>query len=420
MQITVSPSTASGTIRAIASKSSAHRLLICAAFADRDSSIRCEQINEDIIATAECLRALGAKIVRRDVFYDVTPIKNINKNAILPCNESGSTLRFLVPICAALNGKFTFEMRGRLPSRPLSPLQEVLEAHGACITRPTKDTLSVSGELIGTEFEIAGNVSSQFITGLLFALSILKRGSTLKITTKIESEPYIDITLSALSSFGINIERKESSYVIPDSPYFIAPDALTVEGDWSNAAFPLSLGVIGKAPISVSGLLPNSKQGDKRIVELLRSFGGKVEESGDTYTAYPSKLHGIEIDASDIPDLVPILATVATVAKGTTVIRGAARLRLKESDRLMSVSTVLNTLGANVSETDDGLIINGQNALLGGCVDAFGDHRIAMSVAVAASVCKSNVTLHGAEAVNKSYPDFWRDLKALGVIYTEN
>ena len=420
MQITVSPSTASGTIRAIASKSSAHRLLICAAFADRDSTIRCEQINEDIIATAECLCALGAKIVRRNVFYDVTPIKNINKNAILPCNESGSTLRFLVPICAALKGNFTFDMRGRLPSRPLSPLQEVLEAHGAYITRPTKDTLSVSGELIGTEFEIAGNVSSQFITGLLFALSILKRSSTLKITTKIESEPYIDITLSALSNFGINIERKESSYIIPDSPKFIAPDVLTVEGDWSNAAFPLSLGVIGKAPISVSGLLPNSKQGDKRIVDLLRSFGGKVEENSDTYTAYPSKLHGIEIDASDIPDLVPILATVASVAKGTTLIRGAARLRLKESDRLMSVSTVLNTLGASVSETDDGLIINGKDTLLGGCVDAFGDHRIAMSVAVAASVCKNDVTLHGAEAVNKSYPDFWQDLKALGVIYTEN
>ena len=179
MQITVSPSTTSGTIRAIASKSAAHRLLICAAFADKPSTIRCEQINEDIIATVECLCALGASISRTGVIYNVTPIKNINKTAILPCNESGSTLRFMIPICAALNGSFTFEMKGRLPSRPLSPLKELLEANGVSITNPSADTLLVSGALSGNEFEIAGNVSSQFITGLLFALSILKRKAIL-------------------------------------------------------------------------------------------------------------------------------------------------------------------------------------------------------------------------------------------------
>ncbi|MBE6533733.1 MAG: 3-phosphoshikimate 1-carboxyvinyltransferase [Ruminococcaceae bacterium] len=420
MNITVFPSVTSGKVRAIASKSAAHRLLICAAFADTETSIRCEQTNEDITATAECLCALGAKIKRNGIFYDVTPIKEINKNAVLPCNESGSTLRFLVPICAALNGNFTFEMKGRLPSRPLSPLKELLEESGILLTHPTEDTLSVSGKLIGDNFSIAGNVSSQFITGLLFALSILKREATLNITTKIESEPYINITLDALSKFGINVIIGDGCFTVPKNCDFLAPTELSVEGDWSNAAFPLSLGIIGKAPITVENILADSKQGDKKIIDILRAFGGKIEEDGSTFTAYPSELCGINIDASNIPDLVPILATVASVAKGTTVISGASRLRLKESDRLTSISTVLSTLGADIRTTDDGLIINGKKVLNGGAVDSFNDHRIAMSAAIASSVCTENVIIFGAEAVNKSYPDFWRDMKTLRLTYTEN
>ena len=420
MNITVFPSVTSGKVRAIASKSAAHRLLICAAFADTETSIRCEQTNEDITATAECLCALGAKIKRNGIFYDVTPIKEINKNAVLPCNESGSTLRFLVPICAALNGNFTFEMKGRLPSRPLSPLKELLEENGILLTHPTEDTLSVSGKLIGDNFSIAGNVSSQFITGLLFALSILKREATLNITTKIESEPYINITLDALSKFGINVIKGDGCFTVPKNCDFLAPTELSVEGDWSNAAFPLSLGIIGKAPITVENILADSKQGDKKIIDILRAFGGKIEEDGSTFTAYPSELCGINIDASNIPDLVPILATVASVANGTTVISGASRLRLKESDRLTSISTVLSTLGADIRTTDDGLIINGKKVLNGGAVDSFNDHRIAMSAAIASSVCTENVIIFGAEAVNKSYPDFWRDMKTLRLTYTEN
>ena len=420
MQITLYPSLTSGKLRAIASKSAAHRLLICAAFADKPSSIRCEQINEDIIATVNCLCALGASISRVGELYNVTPIKNVNKSAILPCNESGSTLRFMIPICAALNGSFTFEMKGRLPSRPLSPLKEVLEQNGVSISAPTADTLLISGELLGNYFEIAGNVSSQFITGLLFALTILKRKATLKITTKIESEPYIALTLDALSAFGIDIIKNENEFTVFGNRSLTAPSELCVEGDWSNAAFPLALGILGKKPISVDGLLPSSKQGDKKIIELLEAFGGKIEQNGSCFTAYPSQLFGIEIDASNIPDLVPILATVASVANGKTVICGAARLRLKESDRLVSVSTMLNTLGGDVSETDDGLIINGKPYLNGGTVDSFGDHRIAMSAAVASVICQGSLTITRADAVNKSYPDFWRDIKKLGAIYTEN
>ena len=422
MNLTIFPSVASGKLRAIASKSVAHRLLICAAFASDKTSIRCEESNEDITATVECLNALGASIERNGIYYNVTPIKEVNTSAILPCNESGSTLRFLLPICAALYGNFTFEMRGRLPSRPLSPLKELLEAHGINIIRNTENTLLVSGGLRGNDFEIAGNISSQFITGLLFALAILKRKSTLRITTKIESEPYINITLDALTAFGIKITKAKSSFILSDSSEFISPKALSVEGDWSNAAFPLALGIIGKAPITVENLYYGSYQGDKQIVDILRSFGGKIEESKTdcSFTAYPSKLRGIKIDASNIPDLVPIIATVAAVAEGTTVIYGASRLRLKESDRLMSVSTVLSSIGADITQTDDGLIIKGKQYLNGGFIDAFGDHRIAMSAAVASSICKDSITIQGAQAVNKSYPDFWKDIRSLGVTYTQN
>ena len=263
MNVTVLPSNASGTINAISSKSVAHRLLICAAFANESASIRCEQINEDIIATVNCLCALGAKIDRHDVYFNVTPIKEVNKSASLPCNESGSTLRFLLPVCAVLNGNFIFEMCGRLPERPLSPLKELLESNGVNITRKTHNTLSVSGTLTGENFEIAGNISSQFISGLLFALAISKKKSNLTITTKIESKPYVDITIDALSTFGINIIQTENSFTIQSSNELKAPKALNVEGDWSNAAFPLALGIIGNAPITVENLSSSSMQGDE-------------------------------------------------------------------------------------------------------------------------------------------------------------
>lgn len=419
MQIIISPSVTSGKVKAIASKSVAHRLLICAAFANEPSIIECEETNDDIIATAECLCALGASITREATCYKVTPISTHEKEALLPCNESGSTLRFLLPICAALGGEFTFDMKGRLPSRPLSPLKELLEARGIEFSLPSPSRLTIKGKLIGDDFEIAGNVSSQFITGLLFALTLSKRRSSVTVTTKLESAPYVNITLDALSLFGVDIIKKEGRYVIPDNAKLISPKKLSVEGDWSNAAFPLALGIIGKEPISVCGLIKSSSQGDKKIIDILQAFGGEINESNGIFTAKPSSIHGTEIDASQIPDLVPIIATVASLAKGKTVIKNASRLRLKESDRLLSVSTVLCGLGANISQTDDGLIIEGVEALMGGDVYSFGDHRIAMSAAVAAAVCKESVSLRDAEATQKSYPSFWKDMCALGLKFQQ-
>ncbi len=419
MQTTILASNTSGNIKAIASKSVAHRLLICAVFANKASLIECRETNDDITATVNCLCALGASIKRTDAFYEVTPITQLNRTALLPCNESGSTLRFLIPICAALGGEFTFDMKGRLPSRPLSPLQELLEENGIIFAKNSPSQLTIKGKLTGNRFEIAGDVSSQFITGLLFALTLKEGSSTLTVTKKLESAPYVNITLDALSTFGVHINRNENEFALPIDKSLIAPQNICVEGDWSNAAFPLALGIIGKAPISISGLSLASSQGDKAIVNILKAFGGRIKEENSTFTAEPSTLKGIEIDASQIPDLVPIIATVATVAKGRTTIFNASRLRLKESDRLQSTTEVLQTIGADISTTDDGLIINGKDALLGGTVSSFGDHRIAMSAAVASTVCKDAVIINGSEATQKSYPSFWEDMYTLGLKFEQ-
>ena len=416
----ISPSIPHGNIKAIASKSIAHRLLICAAFSDKKTVIRCEETNKDIEATANCLRALGVKIERASLCYEVTPIApaEILKKATLPCGESGSTLRFLLPVVAALGVNADFIMEGRLPERPLAPLDSELEANGVILSRE-KNILHVSGKLCGEKFKIAGNVSSQFISGMLLALSLLKNSSTLTIEGKIESSPYIELTTDALRLFRAEPKKSNSAYIIDENTAFISPERIEVEGDWSNAAFPLCLGVMGKGKISVSGLSPTSSQGDMAIVEIIKKFGGKIKFDDGRYVAESSKLHAADIDASQIPDLVPVLATLASVAEGQTRIYGAARLRLKESDRLTSTCEFLSALGADISATDDGLVINGRPSLKGGSVSSYNDHRIAMSAAVAAAVCSDDVTVDGSEATDKSYPAFWNDMRSLNIHITD-
>jgi len=416
MKISVSPSIPNGEIKAIASKSVAHRMLICAAFSDTKTLIRCDETNKDIDATVACLVALGADIIRKPPFFEVYPITpdTLKHNAILPCGESGSTLRFLLPIIGALGINARFQMEGRLPDRPLSPLREVLEAHGMSISQSGSNPLFVEGTLCGNDFSIDGNVSSQFISGLLFALSLISNASTLNITKEIESAPYINITTDVLSIFGANIKKVGSAYRI-EPKKLISPKMIDVEGDWSNAAFPLALGILGKGSVCIKGVNKDSSQGDRKIIELLKSFGGEIKETDNGYIAKASHLKATDIDASQIPDLVPILATVASLSDGQTKIYGASRLRLKESDRLYTTCEFLNTLGADVSEFDDGLIINGRKSLVGGTVSSHNDHRIAMSAAVCAVSCIEEVVIDHAQAVQKSYPTFWNDMKALGI-----
>lgn len=416
MKVTLTPSSPRGKIKAIASKSAAHRLLICAAFANKSTELICEEINEDISATVRCLNALGAKISRKGRSFIVLPIKNLKQNPILDCGESGSTLRFLVPVVAALGCGASFKMSGRLPNRPLSPLREELEAHGVTFSEEGSNPLILKGKISAGEYRIRGDVSSQFITGLLFALSLLDKKSRIIIEGKTESAPYINMTLDALYEFEAEPEKCEDGFIISCGGKLISPENLTVEGDWSNAAFALCAGAISKkSKVSVYSLDPESTQGDRAIIELLVRFGADVRRKGDCFTVCGGDLCGMSIDASDIPDLVPIIAVVATAAKGQTVIYGASRLKIKESDRLATVTDMLSTLGADITKTDDGLIINGGTPLHGGEVCSFGDHRIAMSAAIASTIAEGKVIIRYAEAAAKSYPTFWDDIATLGI-----
>ena len=395
MDITIHPQKLSGSVTAIPSKSQAHRLLICAAFADKPTVLVCPDTNRDIEATADCLNALGAEIERTDIGYNVTPIQAIPETAELPCCESGSTLRFMLPIVGALGIDGTFYMEGRLPQRPLSPLWEEMERMGCRICRPTENTLRCQGQLISGKYTISGSVSSQFITGLLFATSLLQGDSTIEITGKLESKPYIDMTLQAMATFGVHVH----GFTVSGNQNYHSPGTLDVEGDWSNAAFFLAAKALGSS-VDVLGLNLNSAQGDKACYDLI-----------------PQLEQNITISAKNIPDLVPILSVVAAANQGA-VFTDISRLRLKESDRVASVIAMLEALGGKAEATKNTLTVY-PSRFRGGTVDAVGDHRIAMSAAIAATAASGDVTILGAECVSKSYPKFWDEYSRLGGHYEQ-
>lgn len=396
MDITIYPRKLCGTVTAIPSKSQAHRLLICAAFSDKNTTLHCPQTNQDIEATADCLRALGAQIDRTANGYYVAPISGCPKSAVLNCKESGSTLRFMLPIVGALGVDTVFEMAGRLPSRPLTPLWEEMERMGCTLSRPTENTLRCCGKLSAGNYEIAGNVSSQFISGLLFATALMSGQSSITITGKIESKPYIDITQHALAIFGVTTDN----YHVTGSALFQSPGEIAVEGDWSNAAFFLAAKTLG-SEVEVNGLNTTSAQGDRIADQLLNSM-----------------TQPIKIDAANIPDLVPILAIAASYKHGATF-TNVSRLRLKESDRIASVMETLHSLGVQTIASENELTVIPGN--YHGCtINAFGDHRIAMSAAIAATVADGPVTILGAQCVEKSYPSFWEVYKQLGGHYEQH
>ena len=413
MNVTLEPKTFGGAVDAIPSKSHAHRLLICAALADKPTELYCPQTNNDIDATARCLVSLGAKIDYDGERFSVTPIDRTRMPGdvvkLYP-GESGSTLRFLVPVVLALGVNAEFHMEGRLSSRPMSPLREALIEHCAVLSEAGANPLSVSGKLTGGEFAFDGGISSQFTTGLLLALPLLNEKSTVTLTGKVESGPYIDLTLASMKSFGV-IPTDEGNRFTVEPKEYITPGALNVEGDWSNGAFMLSAGAFSEAGVTVKGLDISSTQGDREVLSILQRFGADCVVDGDCITVKKNELRGVEIDAADIPDLVPVLSCVASVAEGKTVIKNCGRLRLKESDRLATVSEMLNNLGADVKIDGDSLIITGKEKLFGGVVNSHNDHRIAMSAATISCMCENSVTIVEAESVNKSYPAFLEDLQ---------
>ena len=395
MDLTIYPRKLRGTIRAIPSKSQAHRLLICAAFSDVPTKICCPETNQDIEATAGCLRALGTEIDRTADGYYVIPAVTIPNSIEMDCCESGSTLRFILPIVCALGIETTIHMSGRLPYRPLSPLWEELERMGCSLSRPTESTIHTSGQLTPGSYTIAGNVSSQFISGLLFALSLINGESQLNVTGKTESKSYITMTQRALSIFGVDT----SDYHVTGSMPFHSPNEITVEGDWSNGAFFLTAAALGN-DLYVKNLDKDSPQGDRAITDIL---------------AMDSDLP--EISAANIPDLIPILA-VYFAAKNGAQFTEIARLRLKESDRVETVIQLLQSLGIRAEATDNTLRVY-SGKFTSGIVNAYGDHRIAMTAAIAATMADGPVTILGAECVAKSYPTFWEVYQQLGGNYEQ-
>lgn len=393
MDITISPGILSGTVNAIPSKSIAHRMLICAALADTPTQIVCHGTSSDIDATVRCLEALGAKIHATTEGFEVIPIRSLPAVATLPCGESGSTIRFLLPIVGALGVRASFHMEGRLSQRPLSPLWEEMERMGCHLEFQDTDILQCNGKLRPGNYRIPGNVSSQFISGLLMALPLLEENSTLDIIGPLESKPYVDLTLAAMDAFGIHALLP----TIPGKQQYCSRGRIEVEGDWSNAAFWITAGALNN-PVSIVGLTRDSLQGDRAITDIL-----------------PLMNHHAIISAAQIPDLIPILAVFAAVNTGA-VFTDIRRLRLKESDRVAAICAMINALGGKATATENTLTIHG-TGLKGGIVNSCRDHRIAMAAAIASTVCIQPVTILDAECVNKSYPGFWDDFTRLGGKY---
>lgn len=399
MDIRIEPSQLRGKVEIPASKSCAHRALISAALAGETSVISGVSMSNDIEATIGAMTALGAEFVVNGTTVTVKGISSPVDKAVIDCNESGSTLRFVIPIAAALGTKSRFIGRGRLPQRPIDIYTRELSKNGVRFLTETMP-YDIDGSLRGGIFEIEGNVSSQFVTGLLFALPLLEGDSEIRLTSHLESRPYVDITIDILRRFGIVIESSENGFRIAGGQKY-KPYDYRVEGDYSQAAFFYVANALG-SEVNIGNLAADSVQGDRKILEILNE------------TCYNNSIGCYRADCSDIPDLVPILAVLGAFGSGDSVIYNAQRLRIKESDRLVTTAAMLNELGGDVEVTDDGLIIRPTGKMHGGTIDSAGDHRIVMAAAIAATSIDGPVVIKGAEAAEKSYPDFFKDYIDLG------
>ena len=408
-----SPFVPNGTVNVPPSKSDVHRAIICAAMANGVSRISPVALSNDIKATIGCIKALGADAVLENNVLTVDGTNMYkNKTALLDCGESGSTLRFFIPIAAVGNINATFVGKGKLPQRPIGIFTEALPKAGTVCKTEGGLPLEIKGQLKSGIFEIPGNVSSQFITGLLLALPILEGDSEIVLTSPLESVGYIAMTIRTMKQFGVNIQATEKGWHIKGGQSYKTCD-YTTDGDWSQAAFFMVLGAVS-GKVTVKGVAKDSTQGDKKGAEILARFGAKVTQLDNEVTVEKGELKAITIDASQIPDLVPVLSVCAAFAEGTTKIINAERLRIKECDRLKATAELLNNLGGKVKELSDGLEITGVSSLKGGNVNGYNDHRIVMSAAVCAARSDEDITATFAMSINKSYPDFYIDYNSIG------
>lgn len=407
------PSTLNGEIKSPPSKSLSHRAIICASLSKGQSVISNIVYSEDILATINALELLGAKFDKQDdklIVKGTRRIKTPHKS--VKCNESGSTLRFLIPLFSLTNKEIVFTGNESLMNRPQSIYEDIFNEDGNIFKYEDKNIV-VNGSIKARNYVLKGNISSQFFTGLMMSLPLLEGDSTILIDGELESKGYIDLTIKTLEDFGIRIMKIENGYFIKGNQAYEARD-YTIEGDYSQAAFYLVGGVLN-GTIKINDLDHHSYQGDKAIIDVIKSMKGKVIYMDNGFIVESSTTVGNTIDLSDFPDLGPIIALLGALSEGKTKIINAGRLRIKESDRIESTVRTLKALGANISSTKNEIIIKGKTALKGGVtVDSYNDHRIAMMVSIAASLSKEKVILTNANAVNKSYPNFFEDYIAVG------
>lgn len=417
MKVLIRPKKLSGTIDVVPSKSYSHRAIIAASLAEGRSVIKNVMFSNDIIRTIECCKAFGADIEKYENYLVINGVRNVSRNEnVINAGESGSTIRFMIPIMLVCSEKITFIGENHLNKRPLDTYYEIFEKQGIKYSHPSDSymPLEVEGGLQSGLYEIRGDISSQFITGLLYALPLLQGDSTIKITTKLESKAYIDLTLDILNRYGIKIVNNNYEEFKVKGNQKYTPCNYTIEGDFSQAAFFLVMGALGN-DISLGCMNLKSLQGDRKIIDDIKSLGGEIIVKDNCIKAYAENLKGTVIDFSQSPDLGPVLSVLASLAQGNTTFVNAGRLRIKECDRITCVKEELNKLGANVSESENEMYFEGVSSLVGSDeLYTHNDHRIAMSLAVASTICSLPLVIDGAECVKKSYPHFWDDFRKLG------
>lgn len=413
MNVRIKKGLLDGVVNVPSSKSLTHRAIIAASLACGESIISNVSYSKDIDATIKAMESLGASI-RKD--NDTLYIKGCYPkcvNNVIDCSESGSTTRFLIPLSILTKTKMTIIGHNKLIDRPLDPYFEIFIQDNISYSKEEHYLpLTVNGEFKGGRYKIRGDVSSQFITGLLFTLPLIENDSIIEITTKLESKSYIDLTLDILAKFGINITFKDNCYYIKGMQSY-KPYNYTVEGDFSQAAFFLVADALG-SNVRLKNLNPNSLQGDKAILDDLKRFGANIVYENNLYSVTSSNYNALDIDVSNTPDLGPILCVLLNSVKGTSRLVNAERLRIKECDRITCVKAELNKIGFNIEETKDSMIINGTTIVKSGIVDSHNDHRLVMAFSVAATISDSDIVITNAEAINKSYPKFFEDFKQLG------
>lgn len=415
--VKITPTKLKGVIQVPPSKSLAHRAIICASLAKGVSRIDNIEYSKDIQATIKAMKSLGTKIKEYENYLIIDGTTTYTKqNSEIDCEESGSTLRFMVPISIVEENKVHFIGRGNLGKRPLDTFYEIFERQdiGYMYKRDILD-LYVIGKLKPDHYLIPGDISSQFITGLLFALPLLKGDSIIEITSTLESKGYIDLTLQMLEQYGIKIINNDyKSFVIMGNQEYQAHN-YRVEADFSQAAFYLVAGAIGN-DVVLTDLNLNSLQGDKATLDILDSMGAKINVVSDGIKVIGENLSATQVDASQCPDVIPVVTVALALAQGKSEVINAKRLRIKECDRIIATRSQINELGGLVVEQPDSMTIKGVNEFNGGTCSSYADHRIAMMLAIAATRCNQPVIIDNMECVEKSYPSFWKDYQSLGGI----